>query len=104
MEIERQNREWTIPFSTLEKPESSVKDGSKSSRSLASTNTTSTKLTINSKKETATHAFFNLDKEAVVGRKHERSSNGLIINLSDAAMLRIVRQCVFARLTHHLDA
>ncbi|KIH55184.1 adenylate/guanylate cyclase catalytic domain protein, partial [Ancylostoma duodenale] len=59
-----------------------------SSRSLQSTVTTSTKLTIDSKKDTQRHAFFLLGDDSVVARKHHVRP---VFKKSDCAMLRKMR-------------
>ncbi|VDO94614.1 unnamed protein product [Heligmosomoides polygyrus] len=68
IEEERLNGLWQLPYVTLLKP--NTKNALLSSRSLESTITTSTKLTIESKKDTLRHAFYILDEESVAARKH----------------------------------
>lgn len=67
-EEERLNQLWQVHFASLTKPPQ--KHTMQSSRSLQSTLTTSTKATINSKKDTERHMFFFLNNEPVVARKH----------------------------------
>ncbi|GMT22344.1 hypothetical protein PFISCL1PPCAC_13641, partial [Pristionchus fissidentatus] len=64
-----QNRVWQISFGNLLKP--SQKSRSTSKYSLMSSLTTSTRMTLDSKKETDVHAFYFLFNDAVVARKHQ---------------------------------
>ncbi|KIH58367.1 ligand-binding protein, receptor family [Ancylostoma duodenale] len=86
LEEERLNGLWQIPFITLAKP--NVKNPAYSSRSLQSTITTSTKLTIDSKKDTQRHAFFLLGDDSVVARKHHGRP---VLKKADCASLRKVK-------------
>lgn len=58
-----------------------------SSRSLQSTVTTSTKVTINSKKDTERHSFYFLNNDSVVARKHNFRAT---FTKNDRAMFRKV--------------
>lgn len=87
LEEERLNQQWTIPFLTLERPDHHNK--AVSHKSLQSTVTASTRMTIDSKKETERHAWFILEKEAVVARKH---SARVELKGSTCAQLRKVRE------------
>ncbi|GMT22345.1 hypothetical protein PFISCL1PPCAC_13642, partial [Pristionchus fissidentatus] len=62
------DRVWQIPFGSLMKPTSKGQSASK--YSLQSSITTSTRFTLDSKKETDLHSYFVLYNEPVVGRKH----------------------------------
>ncbi|VDL70322.1 unnamed protein product [Nippostrongylus brasiliensis] len=68
LEQARLNGLWQIPTANLVKL--NTKSGATSSRSLQSTTTTSTKLTLESKKDTLRHSYFMLDEDAVVARRH----------------------------------
>ncbi|GMR31411.1 hypothetical protein PMAYCL1PPCAC_01606 [Pristionchus mayeri] len=63
------DRVWQIAFQTLTKP--SQKSRASSKFSLSSSVTTSTRMTLDSKKETERHAYFFLNNEAVTARKHQ---------------------------------
>ncbi|CAJ0591357.1 unnamed protein product [Cylicocyclus nassatus] len=67
-EEERLNALWKIPYLKLQKP--AIKSDVHSSRSLQSTITTSTKVTIDSKKDTERHSFYLIGDDSVVARKH----------------------------------
>uniref|UniRef100_A0A7I5EBS6 Guanylate cyclase n=1 Tax=Haemonchus contortus TaxID=6289 RepID=A0A7I5EBS6_HAECO len=85
-EEERLNRLWQIPFVMLMKP--NTKTTIHSSRSLQSTITSSTKVTIDSKKDTLRHSFFLLVDDAVVARKH---SGRPILRNNECYMMRKMR-------------
>ncbi|CAI4221389.1 unnamed protein product [Auanema sp. JU1783] len=89
IEEEKQNILWQIPFISLVVPTSRAAN-QQSTRSLQSTITTSTKLTIDSKKETSNHAFFLLDGESVAARKH--TCTRVAITRNCWAELRKMRQ------------
>ncbi|KAF8373015.1 hypothetical protein PRIPAC_79444 [Pristionchus pacificus] len=59
---------WQVQFGSLMKPSSKGQSASK--YSLTSTLTSSTRFTLDSKKETDLHAFFTLYNDPVVARKH----------------------------------
>ncbi|CAJ0592016.1 unnamed protein product [Cylicocyclus nassatus] len=86
LEEERLNLLWQIPFASLAKPNS--KAGAQSSRSLQSSMSTSTKLTIDSKRDTVGHSFFLLGNDSVVARKHRVRT---LLSKSDCADLRKLR-------------
>ncbi|KAK6753731.1 hypothetical protein RB195_012989 [Necator americanus] len=86
IEEERLNLLWQIHFSALVKP--NMKSGATSSRSLQSSMSTSTKLTIDSKRDTGSHCFFTLDNESVVARKHKVR---VLMSKADCAALRKMR-------------
>ncbi|KHJ92541.1 adenylate/guanylate cyclase catalytic domain protein [Oesophagostomum dentatum] len=88
-EEKRLNALWQIPFIMLTKP--NVKNDAQSSRSLQSTITTSTKLTIESKKDTQRHAFYLLADDAVVARKHVGK---VLLRKADCSLLRRMRNVV----------
>ncbi|CAI2352479.1 unnamed protein product [Caenorhabditis sp. 36 PRJEB53466] len=85
-EEERLNQLWQVHFASLTKP--TQKNTMHSSRSLQSTITTSTKVTINSKKDTERHSFFLLNNESVVARKHNFRA---VFTKNDRAMFRKMR-------------
>ncbi|CAD6193362.1 unnamed protein product [Caenorhabditis auriculariae] len=85
-EEERLNMLWQVPFELLTKP--LLKGPIQSSRSFSSSVTTSTKLTINSKKETERHAFYFFGMESVVARKHP---SRVAFSKNDYSMLRRMR-------------
>ncbi|KAK6754096.1 hypothetical protein RB195_013228 [Necator americanus] len=85
-EEQRLNALWQISFITLMKP--NVKSTVQSSRSLQSTITTSTKLTIDSKKDTLRHAFYLLGDDSVVCRKHV---GRIVLRTADCTLLRKMR-------------
>ncbi|EGT33023.1 CBN-GCY-22 protein [Caenorhabditis brenneri] len=85
-EEERLNQLWQVHFSSLVKPPQ--KNTMHSSRSLQSTVTTSTKVTINSKKDTERHSFFFLNNDSVVARKHNFRA---VFTKNDRAMFRKMR-------------
>uniref|UniRef100_A0A8R1HG75 Guanylate cyclase n=1 Tax=Caenorhabditis japonica TaxID=281687 RepID=A0A8R1HG75_CAEJA len=85
-EEERLNQLWQVHFSSLTKPPQ--KNTMHSSRSLQSTITTSTKVTINSKKDTERHSFYFLNNESVVARKHNFRA---VFTKSDRAIFRKMR-------------
>ncbi|KAF8387083.1 gcy-22 [Pristionchus pacificus] len=64
----QRDRIWQITFNSLIKP--AQKSITSSKFSLSSSLTTSTKMTLDSKKETDLHAFFFLNGEAIAARKH----------------------------------
>ncbi|PIO75414.1 ligand-binding protein, receptor family [Teladorsagia circumcincta] len=83
LEEERLNKLWQIPFLTLTK--ASSKSGAASSRSLQSTLSTSTKLTIDSKKDSGHHSYFTIGNDPVVARKHQLRVQ---MKKADCAILR----------------
>ncbi|EYC01582.1 hypothetical protein Y032_0106g3768 [Ancylostoma ceylanicum] len=85
-EQERLNLLWQIPFISLQKP--NQKSGATSSRSLQSSMSTSTKLTIDSKRDTTSHSFFTLGNDSIVARKHKVRT---LMNKNDCAALRKMR-------------
>ncbi|CCM09401.1 Receptor-type guanylate cyclase gcy-22 [Caenorhabditis elegans] len=85
-EEERLNQLWQVHFSSLVKPPQ--KNTMHSSRSLQSTVTTSTKVTINSKKDTERHSFYFLNNDSVVARKHNFRAT---FTKNDRAMFRKMR-------------
>ncbi|RCN48266.1 adenylate/guanylate cyclase catalytic domain protein [Ancylostoma caninum] len=85
-EEERLNLLWQIPFISLQRP--NQKSGAISSRSLQSTMSTSTKLTIDSKRDTSSHSFFMMGNESIVARKHKVRT---LMNKNDCAALRKMR-------------
>ncbi|CAP26020.2 Protein CBR-GCY-22 [Caenorhabditis briggsae] len=86
LEEERLNQLWQVHFATLVKPPQ--KNTMHSSRSLQSTVTTSTKVTINSKKDTERHSFYFLNNDSVVARKHNFRA---VFTKNDRAMFRKMR-------------
>ncbi|VDL70321.1 unnamed protein product [Nippostrongylus brasiliensis] len=82
-EEERLNQLWQISYSSLQKASSN--SGATSSRSLQSTMSTSTKLTIDSKKDTKNHSFFMYGNDSVAARKHKVK---VLMKKSDCAALR----------------
>nr|CDJ94537.1 Extracellular ligand-binding receptor domain containing protein [Haemonchus contortus] len=86
LEEERLNKLWQIPFLSLTK--ASSKSGAASSRSLQSTLSTSTKLTIDSKKDSGHHSYFTIGTDPVVARKHQLRVQ---MKKSDCAILRKMR-------------
>ncbi|GMR47148.1 hypothetical protein PMAYCL1PPCAC_17343 [Pristionchus mayeri] len=63
------DRVWQVSFASLMKPSSKGQSASK--YSLTSTLTTSTRFTLDSKKETELHAFYLLYNEPITARKHQ---------------------------------
>ncbi|VDL70323.1 unnamed protein product [Nippostrongylus brasiliensis] len=96
-EQRRLNGLWQIPFAALDKP--NTKNTVLSSRSLQSNITTSTKLTIESKKDTLRHAFLILDGEAVVARRH--NGKPLLKGAECASMRKVAKWIVLEN--HDLD-
>ncbi|CAI5451904.1 unnamed protein product [Caenorhabditis angaria] len=84
-EEERLNQLWQVHYASLNKP---PQKNMQSSRSLQSTVTTSTKVTINSKKDTERHAFYFLGTDSVVARKHNFRAN---FTKLDRALFRKMR-------------
>ncbi|KAJ1358943.1 Receptor-type guanylate cyclase gcy-22 [Parelaphostrongylus tenuis] len=80
---ERLNELWKIPFNSLLK--SNTKNTALSSRSLRSTATTSTRKTIDSKKDTHRHFFYVLGEDPVAARLHTARP---VLTKADCAVIR----------------